>query len=55
MKAISQANIVAANITASIQNKPLSLYKGSTEIIVITVGKVSVAQRSFVVCLLIDG
>ncbi|PPQ95122.1 hypothetical protein CVT25_011665 [Psilocybe cyanescens] len=39
MKAISQANIVAANITASIQNKPLSLYKGSTEIIVITVGK----------------
>ncbi|KAH9477120.1 Apoptosis-inducing factor-like protein B [Psilocybe cubensis] len=39
MKSINQANIVAANIIASIHNKPLSPYKGSREIIVITIGK----------------
>lgn len=42
MKAVNHANIVAANIIASIQNKPLSPYKGSTEMIVITIGKVSI-------------
>ena len=40
-KALGHVQILAANILASISNKSLKAYKGSTEMILITNGKVS--------------
>jgi hypothetical protein len=41
MKALAHSAIVASNIVAYLDNKPLKEYKGSSEIIIITNGKVS--------------